>query len=225
MRLFVGLTLPNHIRARLVALKGGLPNARWIAEENLHLSLRFIGEVPGGNDRDIDLGLQSVTASPFDLTLSGSGAFDRRGRVHSVWAGVEKSDTLTALRDRIESALVRTGLEPEHRKFTPHVTLARMKKGDAGTASLYLESHAGFHTTSASLRNTLLMVRNANCLCIVRVRRGRFRRGILKFLRSIKRSGNLSCFPATWERRLMYWSVTHWQWSRRGAQHVLVLAG
>ena len=148
MRLFVGLTLPNPIRARLVSLKGGLPNARWIEDENLHLSLRFIGEVSGGIERDIDLGLQSVAVSPFDLTLAGFGAFERRGRVHSVWAGVEKPDALSGLRDRIESALVRVGLEPEHRKFTPHVTLARMKNGNASAASLYLESHAAFRTSA-----------------------------------------------------------------------------
>jgi 2'-5' RNA ligase len=144
MRLFVGLSLPADVRSRLASLKGGLPDARWVTEENLHLSLRFIGEAASGDERDIDLALQSVTGSPFDLTLAGFGAFERRGRVHSVWAGVEKSDPLFALRDRIESALVRSGLEPEHRKFTPHVTLARMKKGNAQVTGLYLETHAGF---------------------------------------------------------------------------------
>jgi len=78
------------------------------------------------------------------LTLSGLGAFDRRGRVHAVWAGVEKSDELAVLRDKVETALVRTGLEPEHRKFKPHVTIARLKGGAATEAGLYLESHAGF---------------------------------------------------------------------------------
>lgn len=155
MRLFVGLALPAGIRARLVSLKGGLPGARWIAEENLHLSLRFIGDVTGGVERDIDLSLQSVSGAPFEVTLAGFGAFERRGRVHSVWAGVkkgvEKSEALAALRGRIESALVRAGLEPEHRKFTPHVTVARMKNGDAQAAGLYLESHAGFTAPAFSV--------------------------------------------------------------------------
>ncbi len=144
MRLFVGLSLPAEIRARLVSLKGGLPDARWVSEENLHLSLRFIGEVTGGNECDIDLSLQSVNGARFDLTLAGLGTFERRGRVHSVWAGVEKSQSLTALRDRIESVLVRAGQEPEHRKFIPHVTLARMKGAPARAAGHYLESHADF---------------------------------------------------------------------------------
>ena len=160
MRLFVGLTLPGHIRDRLVSLKGGLPDARWVADENLHLSLRFIGEVTGGDGRDIDLALQSVTGARFDLTLAGLGTFERRRRVHSVWAkvqkNVEKPRSLTTLRDRIESALVRTGLEPEHRKFTPHVTLARMKNGDARMAGLYMEIHAGFRAPTFTVERFTL---------------------------------------------------------------------
>lgn len=144
MRLFVGLALPADIRARLSGLRGGLKGVRWVAEENLHLSLRFIGEVTGGTDQDIDRALQSVGGAAFELTLSGLGAFDRRGRVHAVWAGIDKSDPLAALRDRIESALVRIGLEPEHRKFKPHVTLGRLKNGSADETGRFLESHAGF---------------------------------------------------------------------------------
>ncbi len=144
MRLFVGIPLPDDIRARLQRLKGGLKGARWVDEENLHLSLRFIGEVAGGMESDIDAALQTVGGPAFQLTLSAPGAFDRRGRVHAVWAGVEKSEALSVLRDKVETALVRTGLEPEHRKFKPHVTVARIKGGAATEAGLYLETHAGF---------------------------------------------------------------------------------
>ena len=144
MRLFVGIALPDDIRAQLHRLKGGLKGARWVDQENLHLSLRFIGEVTGGGDGDIDAVLLSVNGAAFALTLSAPGAFDRRGRVHAVWAGVEKSDALTVLMDKVEAALVRTGLEPEHRKFKPHVTIARLKGGAATEAGLYLETHAGF---------------------------------------------------------------------------------
>ncbi len=144
MRLFVGITLPGDIRARLQRLKGGLKAARWVDEENLHLSLRFIGEVSGDMEGDIDAALQTVGGTAFPLTLSAPGAFERRGKVHAVWAGVEKSDTLMVLRDKVETALVRIGLEPEHRKFKPHVTVARLKGGAAAEAGLYLETHAGF---------------------------------------------------------------------------------
>ncbi len=148
MRLFVAIALPGDIRARLALLKGGLKGARWVAPENLHLSLRFIGDVSGGFEQDIHQALQMVAGPPFALTLSGAGAFDRRGRVHAVWAGVEtsveKSDALARLQGSVESALVRSGLEPEHWKFKPHVTLARMKNGSAHEAGLFLEAHHGF---------------------------------------------------------------------------------
>lgn len=146
MRLFVGIALPDDIRGQCERLKGGLKAARWVDQENLHLSLRFIGEVTGGMDSDIDAALKPLNGPPFSLTLSRLGAFDRRGRVHAVWAGVEKSDELAVLRDKVETALVRTGLEPEHRKFKPHVTLARMKNGSAADVSRYLEAHNGFST-------------------------------------------------------------------------------
>ena len=170
MRLFVGLALPDNIRARLSALKGGLKDARWVAPENLHLSLRFIGEVAGlpspkrslgsaqagGTVDDIDQALQTVSAKTFALSLSGLGAFDRRGRVHAIWAGVEKSDALARLRDSVESALVRSGLEPEHRKFTPHVTVVRMKKGSASEAGQFLEVHHGFSAGPMTIRHFTL---------------------------------------------------------------------
>ncbi|MDA1090527.1 MAG: RNA 2',3'-cyclic phosphodiesterase [Proteobacteria bacterium] len=144
MRLFVGIALPGELRARLSALRGGLKGARWVAEANLHLSLRFIGEITGGFEADIDAALQPLRVPAFSLTVAGLGAFERRGRVHAVWAGVEKSDALMALHEKIESALVRAGLEPEHRKFKPHVTLARLNGGSAADAGLYIETHAAF---------------------------------------------------------------------------------
>ncbi len=98
MRLFVALALPDDVRVRLAGLRGGLKGARWVAPENFHLSLRFIGEVAGGEDRDIAHALNTISSPAFDLSLSGLGAFDRRGRVHAVWAGVEKSDALARLR-------------------------------------------------------------------------------------------------------------------------------
>jgi 2'-5' RNA ligase len=146
MRLFVGIPLPEDVRARLGELKGGLLGARWVEPENLHLSLRFIGEVPGGDEADIDEALATIEAPGFPLALSELGFFDRRRRVHAVWAGIGMSEPMVRLRAKVEQALVRLGHEPEHRKFKPHVTLARMKNGSAADVSRYLEAHNGFST-------------------------------------------------------------------------------
>ena len=146
MRLFVGIPLPEDVRARLGELKGGLLGARWVEPENLHLSLRFIGEVPGGDEADIDEALATIEAPGFPLALSELGFFDRRRRVHAVWAGIRMSEPMVRLRAKVEQTLVRLGHEPEHRKFKPHVTLVRMKNGLAADVSRYLEAHNGFST-------------------------------------------------------------------------------
>ncbi len=127
MRLFVALSLPVDVRARLAALQTGLAGARWIDAPRMHLTLRFIGEVPEVDARDMDFALQGIHAPAFDVTLDGVGYFERRGLVHAVWARIARNEALSHLQAKVESAMVRCGLEPEGRKFTPHITLARLK--------------------------------------------------------------------------------------------------
>lgn len=125
IRLFCALELPTQLRARLVALGGGLPGARWVPEENLHLTLRFIGEVTESSFDDIAAALSGVDVPAFDLTVKGMGHFERARRPTMLWAGVERNTHLTQLHDRIESALRRIGLKNENHQFQPHITLAR----------------------------------------------------------------------------------------------------
>ncbi|MHA1598377.1 MAG: RNA 2',3'-cyclic phosphodiesterase [Alphaproteobacteria bacterium] len=140
MRLFVGIQLPEDVRARLKGLAFGLPGARWISPENLHVTLRFIGEVDGLLADDIGLALGSVHAPGFHLTLKSVGQFGRGHMAHTVWAGIEPEPALVHLHDKIATTLVRIGLQPEHRKFTPHVTLARLKKTPEQKISAWAES-------------------------------------------------------------------------------------
>jgi RNA 2',3'-cyclic 3'-phosphodiesterase len=129
MRLFVGIALPEDVRARLAMLESGIPGVRWVKPDNLHLTLRFVGEVDGGAAHDIDAALAAVRGPAFRLAFSGLGCFDRRGKVHTLWAAVETSEPLMRLQAKVESALVRTRLEPARRKFKPHAALARMRNG------------------------------------------------------------------------------------------------
>lgn len=126
MRLFVALDLPWPLRDRLAGLATGIMGARWVTRENLHLTLRFIGEVPNWRAEEIDLALHAIRGRSFALSLAGVGLFEKGGRVTSLWAGVERSPQLEHLQAKIETALQRAGLEPERRRFTPHVTLARL---------------------------------------------------------------------------------------------------
>ena len=131
MRLFVGIPFPDAVRERLAEMAGGIPGARWTPVDNFHLTVRFIGEVDRGGYEDVLGALSLVRAPGFDLTLSGIDQFGKGEKARVLWLGVEKNPALLHLHDRIASVLTRTGLEPEGRKYTPHVTLARLH-GAAG---------------------------------------------------------------------------------------------
>ncbi len=141
MRLFVALSLPDEVRARLAVLANGLPGARWVAPNNLHLSLRFLGELDGAEAADVDAALSRVQAPAFDMTLSGIGHFGEGRNLRALWVGVAPNPALMHLHDKVEKALVRTGLAPEGRKFKPHVTLARFKRNPGARLRDYLVDH------------------------------------------------------------------------------------
>lgn len=127
IRLFVAIPLPETVRTQLTLLQSGLPGARWIKPENIHLTLRFIGEVRNDVAGDIDLALADIVASGFTLHLDGIGNFSRGKHPHALWVGVAPSKSLLHLQAKIESVLVRAGLGAETRKFSPHVTIARLR--------------------------------------------------------------------------------------------------
>lgn len=127
MRLFVALSLPDPIRWQLVLLCAGLPNTRWVPPENFHITLRFLGETDGAVLEDVDAALAGIRAPRFGLQLEGVGHFGTGKKTRALWAGVGREPALQHLRDKVESAVVRAGLEPDRQKFTPHVTLTRFK--------------------------------------------------------------------------------------------------
>lgn len=138
LRLFVALVLPEPVRLRLSLLGGGVPGARWVPVENLHLTLRFVGEVDEGRSQDIDAALQSVRAPGFALILEGIGYFGPARAARSIHIGVRRNPALDHLYQKIESALVRSGCEPEGRKFSPHVTLARLRNAPGGRIAAFV---------------------------------------------------------------------------------------
>ncbi|HZT89213.1 MAG TPA: RNA 2',3'-cyclic phosphodiesterase [Stellaceae bacterium] len=143
LRLFVGIEFPPELKLRLSLLCGGVTGARWADPGNFHLTLRFIGEVGEDVAADIDEALSRVRARRFPLQLAGTGVFgDRTPR--TLWVGVERDPELTALRDKVEHALIRIGLPPEQRKFAPHVTLARLHNPVLDNLRAYLAANAQF---------------------------------------------------------------------------------
>ncbi|HTW29116.1 MAG TPA: RNA 2',3'-cyclic phosphodiesterase [Acetobacteraceae bacterium] len=155
MRLFVALDLPWSLKQRLSLLAGGLPGARWVPAENFHLTLRFIGEVPPHQADEIDHALAALRAPCFSLTLSGLGLFskggNRSGRPTALWVGVERNPQLDHLQAKVATALQRTGLDAERRRFAPHVTLARVDTVPEAKLAAYLQAHNLFRAEGVAV--------------------------------------------------------------------------
>ena len=144
MRMFVALPIPEPIRAQIALLCYGLPGARWVRAESFHISLRFLGELDGGDVEDIDALLAGIRAPGFEIEIADVGCFSNGRQVRSVWAGVKPTAALNHLHDKVESVAVRAGLPPNGQRFTPHVTLTRPKGISLENVRQYLEAHSLF---------------------------------------------------------------------------------
>jgi 2'-5' RNA ligase len=141
IRLFVALSLPDDVAETLALLQAGVPGARWQMRDQLHLTLRFIGEVDERDAAAVDDTLSRIEAPRFMLALKGVGEFGGK-TPHALWAGVRDREPVAFLQRKIETALQRAGLPPEGRKFVPHVTLARLKGASSGRVMDFLADHA-----------------------------------------------------------------------------------
>ncbi len=136
-RLFVAIQPPPPVREILLTSMGGVAGARWQTDAQLHLTLRFIGEVDRHQANDIAAALGAVRAKPFDLALGVPGTFDRKGRIDTLWIGVTPHAPVAALARSINEALRTVGEPPETRAFVPHITVARFGR-TAGPVEAYL---------------------------------------------------------------------------------------
>ena len=143
LRLFVGIGFPPELKLRLSLLCSELSGAKWVDPGNFHLTFRFIGEIAEDVAADVDDALSRLRARGFTLQIAGIGVFGG-DKPRSLWAGVERTPELVALRDKVEQALIRLGLPPEPRKFAPHVTLARLRNPPLDKLGDFLAAHARF---------------------------------------------------------------------------------
>jgi len=154
-RLFVALRPPVEMRSALLAVMGGVPGARWQDDEQLHLTLRFIGEVDRPQADDIATALAKIDRPRPTVALQGAGSFGHKGRVHSLWAGIAPDEALRQLHDRVNRALTHAGVAPEPRAFKPHITLARLGR-QAGPVEPFLARIAGLASAPVALDAFLL---------------------------------------------------------------------
>lgn len=127
-RLFVALRPPPAIRDALADVMDGIAGARWQDDDQLHVTLRFIGAVDRPVAEDVAAALSAIHAPAPTIAISGVGRFGQRGRSEALWAGIASPEPLAALHRKVDQALVRVGLEPERRAYLPHITLARLSR-------------------------------------------------------------------------------------------------
>ncbi len=144
IRLFVALTVPNAVAQSLLPVQAGVPGAHWQERDKLHLTLSFIGEVEGSAMAMIDDALAGIDAPGFTLQLHGVGQFGegKRARAHALWAGVRPNPALEHLQHKVANAIRRVGTPSDGHKYTPHVTLARMRHPEPGKVVEWLTHHA-----------------------------------------------------------------------------------
>lgn len=137
-RLFTGLEVPAEAAATLEMKRGGLHGARWVDPENYHITVRFIGDVDRAVGREIAAALGRLSGfAPFRVSVTHLGAFGGN-RPRTIYAGLEFPEALSRLHAAQERILRRLGLEPDSRRFTPHVTLARLRDVPAREVARYL---------------------------------------------------------------------------------------
>jgi 2'-5' RNA ligase len=140
-RLFAAIRPPEHVREKLIDLMEGVPNLRWQDDEQLHLTLRFVGEVERPVAEDLAAALDRIRFDRFALALNGVGKFEKH-RHGALWAGIQPREQLKLLAAKVERACQSAGLEPERRAFHPHITLARWK-GRAPGLERFLDLNTG----------------------------------------------------------------------------------
>ena len=154
-RLFVAIRPPEDIRDLLIDAMDDSPALRWVGDEQLHLTLRFIGEVERPVANDIAAALHRLRSSAFALRVTGVGKFEQRNG-GALWAAIQPAEPVSALAAKIERALQQVGLEAEHRAFKPHITLARWKRRNSEAVEAFLRRNSDLLSPSFQVDEFIL---------------------------------------------------------------------
>jgi 2'-5' RNA ligase len=153
-RLFLAVDIPAAYKQTLSAMQSRLPGARWSSPQQMHLTLHFLGDMPL---EPVQRALESVQATGFSLSLSGVGTFPNRGKARVLWAGVDESEPLLVLHQKLGEALQTVGYQPDKRPYHPHITLARFRQPPPQEAlQAYLATHQAFKTATFSVKDCIL---------------------------------------------------------------------
>lgn len=146
IRLFIAIDLPEKIQQEIQGMGRSLPHARATPGDQLHLTLRFIGEVESSRVRDIEETLEFIAMEQFSLRVRGVGTFPPRGTPRVLWAGITPAEEVRRLRNSIEKKLAEIDIPREGGKYTPHITLARLKNSPLARVQQFLAGNAFLET-------------------------------------------------------------------------------
>lgn len=145
-RLFLSIDVPDYVRDSLQSLyEENLRGFHWVPRERFHMTLKFIGDIPGQFQKDVEAALDPIRVQSFLLPIEGIGCFPTIGKPHAVWAGVSSAHPrLFQLHKRIDDALFGIGIEPEKRIYHPHITLARVNQAADESVRQFIKRHHDF---------------------------------------------------------------------------------
>ena len=152
--LFVAISVPATIAERLAALGGGVPGARWIPEGNMHVTLRYLGELEEPLADEVSTAFAVIKYAAFSLQASGVGYFSKRNDPRLLYAEVHPHHDLMELHRRMERLLHRLRIPPDGRKYHPHITLARLKGASSERIGRFVEANSLF--ASPTVRGRIL---------------------------------------------------------------------
>lgn len=156
-RLFVAIDLPEAIKAQLKLICTGLDGAKWVSHQQMHLTLRFIGDADETQQTDIQTGLATIHATSFKMSLAGVGQFPPKGKPRVLWVGIEAEAELNPLQQKIEHIIRAVGFAPDDHAFSPHITLARFKMPPSReNMQRYMEHHQSFRTEALDVKQFIL---------------------------------------------------------------------
>lgn len=142
-RLFVAIRPPARVREELLGMMQGVRAARWQDQDQLHLTLRFIGEVDRHQAEDVAAALGSIHHPRFTIALNGIGSFERRGK-GVLWAGVTPHDEFKKLHNKVDQACLGVGVPPDTRAYLPHITIGKLGRS-TGPIDALMQASGGFH--------------------------------------------------------------------------------
>jgi 2'-5' RNA ligase len=156
-RLFVAIDLPDDLKNALGKLCSGIDGAKWVKRDQMHLTLRFIGDVDDDGLESIQSALQKIQSPAFDAHLEEIGQFPPKAKPRVLWVGMKAPSALINLQRQINASITALGLPPEDHPFSPHITLARFKTPPhAESVREYFASHAAFKTEPFPVQSFIL---------------------------------------------------------------------